>query len=108
MKVTDDCGSGLQRPERKRGKERDNMKELEGRVLEGSFGMCDDERNSQRSIVGSEVGRAVSGRHGFRSVPSYLKDTVNVDVGVDGMGGVEWQTRCLLGREMRPDIRGRG
>lgn len=39
MEITDDGGNGLQRPVRKRGKERDNMKEMEGRVLEGSVGM---------------------------------------------------------------------
>lgn len=69
------------------------------------LGCSDRERKGQRSIGGSEVGRAVSGRHGFRSVPSYLRDTVNVDVGVD-VDGVECETRCLLGREMRRGIRG--
>lgn len=39
MKITEDCGNGLQRPVKKRGKERDNMKDMEGRVLEGSVGM---------------------------------------------------------------------
>lgn len=104
--ITKDCGSGLQMPVRKRGKERDNMKELEGDVREGNVVMIDRETASGVFYSRKRGGQSSEWTTtGFRSVASCHRGTVMVDVksttddtfsGERCGGAVDSFTNCII------------